>query len=108
MPRNFHILFLIYSWCGHCKALKNDWKKAAAALGGMVRLGMNIKWITTIGAVDATVEQTLASKYHIQGYPTIKIFNPAKSEVEDYRGARDASSITSAAISVINVEGFDA
>lgn len=50
--------------------------------------------------MDATVEQTLASKYQIQGYPTIKIFNPAKNGPEDYQGGRDAASLSYGAFNV--------
>lgn len=45
------------SWCGHCKAMKEEWIKAAGAMGGMVHYG----------AVDCTQEQELASQFGIQG-----------------------------------------
>ena len=38
-------------------------------------------------AVDATVEQSIASKFAIQGYPTIKYFFKGQF-VEDYNGGR--------------------
>ena len=86
--------------------MKDDWKKAAGALGGMVRFGMlsvcNHNDDHFVGAVDATVEESLARKYQIQGYPTIKIFNPGKMNVEDYQGGRDAASISFAAFKVWN------
>lgn len=44
--------------------------------------------------VDATVEQSLAGKYGIKGYPTIKVFKPAASAPEDYNGARSAASMS--------------
>jgi len=71
-------------WCGHCKNLKPHWDKAASELKGKVKLG----------AVDATVHQSLAQKYGIQGYPTIKYF-PAgkKGDPEEYDGGRTASDI---------------
>lgn len=50
--------------CGHCKKLAPEWESAASDLKGRAKLG----------AVDATQEQELASKYNVQGYPTIKEF----------------------------------
>ena len=44
--------------------------------------------------VDATVNQKLASRYQIQGYPTIKIFSAGKDKkVEDYQSPRDTAVI---------------
>ncbi|KAK7067363.1 Protein disulfide-isomerase A6 [Halocaridina rubra] len=68
-------------WCGHCKNLAPHWQKAATELKGKVKLG----------ALDATVHQVVASRYGVQGYPTIKFFN--KGDVEDYDGGRTASDI---------------
>ncbi|KAK4325614.1 hypothetical protein Pmani_003821 [Petrolisthes manimaculis] len=70
-------------WCGHCKNLAPHWQKAASELKGKVKLG----------AVDATVDTVMASRYGVQGYPTIKFFN--KGEVEEYDGGRTASDIVS-------------
>ena len=72
-------------WCGHCKNLAPEWRKAATALKGIVG----------VGAVDATEEANapLASRYGVSGFPTIKIFLPGDSNAKDYQGARDASGI---------------
>ncbi|KAG5674681.1 hypothetical protein PVAND_004633 [Polypedilum vanderplanki] len=76
----------IAPWCGHCKNLHPEWDKAATQLKGKVK----------VGRVDATVEQSLAQKYDIKGFPTIKIFKGGK--VEDYEGGRTASSIVETAL----------
>eukprot|EP01017_Pseudomicrothorax_dubius_P035101 TRINITY_DN4878_c0_g1_i1.p1 TRINITY_DN4878_c0_g1~~TRINITY_DN4878_c0_g1_i1.p1 ORF type:complete len:473 (-),score=108.72 TRINITY_DN4878_c0_g1_i1:113-1531(-) len=73
-------------WCGHCKRLEPEWNVAASKLRGEVK----------VAKVDATVEQGLAQRYGIRGYPTIKLFPPGKksdSNIEDYSGQRDSSSI---------------
>lgn len=71
-------------WCGHCKNLEPEWAKAATELKGKVKLG----------ALDATVNQNMAQRYGIRGYPTIKYFGPgAKGQPEDYDGGRSASDI---------------
>ena len=70
-------------WCGHCKNLAPEWKKAAKALKGIV----------SVVAVDADASKSLAGKYGVQGFPTIKLFGESKSSPEDYSGARDAAGI---------------
>lgn len=75
-------------WCGHCKNLEPHWAKAATELKGKVKLG----------ALDATVHTAIASRYQVQGYPTIKLFNSGKKtsdSVEDYNGGRTSSDIVS-------------
>jgi len=78
-------------WCGHCKNLAPEWKKAAAELSGKVKLG----------AVDATVEGSLAQKYGVQGYPTIKVWKGGpKGDPSDYQGGRTASDIVRYALNL--------
>jgi len=78
-------------WCGHCKNLAPEWKKAAAELSGKVKLG----------AVDATVESSLAQKYGIQGYPTIKVWKSGpKGDPIDFQGGRTASDIVRYALNL--------
>ena len=60
---NAYISLLTAPWCGHCKSLAPEWANAAGQLKGTAKLG----------AVDATVHQQHASKYQIQGYPTILV-----------------------------------
>lgn len=78
-------------WCGHCQRLAPEWAKAATELKGKVKLG----------AVDATVHTVLASRYQIQGYPSIKVFAAGVKDshsVEDYNGGRTASDIVQYAL----------
>jgi len=78
-------------WCGHCKSLAPEWKKAAAELSGKVKLG----------AVDATIESSLAQKYGVQGYPTIKVWKAGpKADPMDYQGGRTASDIVRYALNL--------
>ncbi|KAL3892313.1 hypothetical protein ACJMK2_004529 [Sinanodonta woodiana] len=76
-------------WCGHCQSLAPEWKKAATALKGVVK----------VAAVDATAHQSLGSRYGVQGYPTIKIFGANKNSPQDYQGPRQASGIVDSALS---------
>ncbi|CAH0561883.1 unnamed protein product [Brassicogethes aeneus] len=71
-------------WCGHCKNLAPHWAKAASELKGKVKLG----------ALDATVHQSKAQEYGVQGYPTIKYFSPDdKRNAQEYNGGRTSNDI---------------
>jgi protein disulfide-isomerase A6 len=72
-------------WCGHCKNLAPEWKKAATGLKGIVG----------VAAVDATEgeNQQLAGQFGVKGFPTIKFFLPGQSQPNDYQGPREASGI---------------
>uniref|UniRef100_A0A0B7AR86 protein disulfide-isomerase n=1 Tax=Arion vulgaris TaxID=1028688 RepID=A0A0B7AR86_9EUPU len=74
---------------GHCQALTADWKKAATALKGVVK----------VGAVNADEHQGLGGQYGVKGFPTIKIFGADKFKPSDYQGARTAQGIVEGALS---------
>ncbi|XP_014667681.1 PREDICTED: protein disulfide-isomerase A4-like [Priapulus caudatus] len=71
-------------WCGHCKQLAPEYEKAAA------RLKANTPPIP-LAKVDGTVEEELAKKYEVTGYPTLKFFK--NGEAIDYTGDRKADGI---------------
>lgn len=69
-------------WCGHCQSMAEDFKKSATALKGRA----------VLADVDATVEEELAKKYKIDGFPTLKLFADGE-EIVDYMGGRDTDSM---------------
>ncbi|XP_071736726.1 protein disulfide isomerase-like 2-3 isoform X2 [Rutidosis leptorrhynchoides] len=75
-------------WCGHCKKLAPEWKKAAKNLQGKVKLGH----------VNCDDEKSLMSRYKVQGFPTILVFGADKDSPVTYEGARSASAIESFAL----------
>ncbi|OCT81232.1 hypothetical protein XELAEV_18028048mg [Xenopus laevis] len=75
-------------WCGHCQRLTPDWKKAATALKGVVK----------VGAVNADQHQSLGGQYGVRGFPTIKVFGANKNKPDDYQGGRTADAIVDAAL----------
>lgn len=78
-------------WCGHCKNLKPTWKKVMEAYADSEDV--------RVLEVDAAAQKTLAQRYQIGGFPTIKFVFPKAhittgGEVEEpYRGARSEESI---------------
>ncbi|KAK9133181.1 hypothetical protein Scep_012709 [Stephania cephalantha] len=75
-------------WCGHCKKLAPEWKKAAKNLQGKVKLGH----------VDCDAEKSVATVFNVQGFPTILVFGADKDSPSPYEGVRAASAIESFAI----------
>ncbi|XP_078444049.1 protein disulfide isomerase-like 2-3 [Wolffia australiana] len=75
-------------WCGHCKKLAPEWKRASNNLKGKVKLGH----------VDCDAEKSLMSRFNVQGFPTILVFGHDKDSPQPYEGARTASAIESFAL----------
>lgn len=75
-------------WCGHCKKLAPEWKKAASNLKGKVKLGH----------VNCDEDKSLMSRFKVQGFPTILVFGADKESPFPYEGARSASAIESFAL----------
>jgi protein disulfide-isomerase A6 len=75
-------------WCGHCKKLGPEWKKAANNLKGKVNMGQ----------VNCDSEKSLMSRFNVQGFPTILVFGSDKESPVPYEGARTASAIESFAL----------
>lgn len=78
-------------WCGHCQSLAPEWKKAASALKGIVK----------IGAVDADQHNSLGGQYGVRGFPTIKIFGTNKNKPEEYQGGRSSQAIVDTALNAL-------
>ncbi|XP_011206958.1 protein disulfide-isomerase A6 homolog [Bactrocera dorsalis] len=75
-------------WCGHCKSLVPEYKKAAKALKGVVK----------VGSVNADEHRSLGGQYGVKGFPTIKIFGANKRSPISYSGQRTAKAIAEAAL----------
>jgi protein disulfide-isomerase A1 len=71
-------------WCGHCKTLEPEYEIAAEIL-------KNNNPPVYLGKVDATVNNELAMKFSIEGFPTIKLWH--KGEYKEYAGGRNSRDI---------------
>lgn len=78
-------------WCGHCRSLTPEWKKAATALKGIVK----------VGAVDCDEHKEMAGQFGIRGFPTIKIFGATKNKPDDYQGGRTSEAIVDGALNAL-------
>ncbi len=77
-------LILFYApWCGHCKAFHPQFEKLAKSTKGLFK----------IGAVNCEEERDLASKYKIDGFPTVLFFGEDKTKTVEYEGERKAEKI---------------
>uniref|UniRef100_A0A8C8R4S2 Protein disulfide-isomerase A4 n=1 Tax=Pelusios castaneus TaxID=367368 RepID=A0A8C8R4S2_9SAUR len=71
-------------WCGHCKQFAPEYEKIAKTLKE------NDPPIP-VAKIDATAATTVAGRFDVSGYPTIKILK--KGEAIDYDGSRTEDAI---------------
>merc|ERR1719444_257906 len=71
-------------WCGHCKSMKPAWDSLMAEYKDDKS--------TLVADVDCTAGgKPLCDEVGVRGFPTLKYGDP--SNLEDYEGGRDASSL---------------
>jgi len=70
-------------WCGHCKAMENEWENLESKCDNDKRLN--------IARVNDQYISQLNKNPNVQGFPTIKLYKKG-NEVKDYSGERDSNS----------------
>lgn len=75
--RNVNLIFCCCSRCGHCKAAKPEFVKAAEQFKDDPKY--------ELAAIDCTKHKETCSAYNVKGYPTIKYFSYLKT-VKEYMG----------------------
>ncbi|OXB53966.1 hypothetical protein ASZ78_006724 [Callipepla squamata] len=70
-------------WCGHCRRLAPEFARAAAVLkNGSVAV---------LGKVDAVAQAALSAEFHIEAFPTLKLFRDGnRTHPVAYSGRMDA------------------
>jgi len=85
------IVALFYAdWCPHCVSFKPDYKKAMSELNGNEYKGKTLRFVM----VDCEKYKSLAKKYDVNGFPTVKILNDDGSN-EEYDGERTFEGLSS-------------
>jgi len=74
-------------WCAHCKRLAPTYEKLATELKGKVN----------VGKIDCTEQTSLARRFEIKSYPTIKFYK--NGEIRDYKLERTVDAFTAFATS---------
>ncbi|OXB74504.1 UNVERIFIED_CONTAM: hypothetical protein H355_001886 [Colinus virginianus] len=70
-------------WCGHCRRLAPEFARAAAVL----RNGS----VAVLGKVDAVAQAALSAEFHIEAFPTLKLFRDGnRTHPVAYSGRMDA------------------
>jgi len=73
-------------WCGHCKKLAPDYEIVGDSFAGVDGV--------VVAKVDADEHKTLASRFEVKGFPTLKWFPKGSLTPEDYNGGRSIEDIT--------------
>ena len=82
LKKKKHALVMFYApWCGHCKAAKPEYMKAAEDFAGDKK--------TAFAALDCTQHHSVCEQHDVKGFPTFKYFNYGKKDFK-YVGARSA------------------
>lgn len=68
----------------------------------------NLKGVAIVAKIDATVEEGLAHRYGIRGFPTLKLFKPGTKarDLQDYQGARSAAALVSFVTGALSGSGI--
>jgi protein disulfide-isomerase A6 len=85
-------------WCGHCKNLAPTYEEVAT----------NLKGVALVAKIDATVEEGLAHRYGIRGFPSLKLYKPGSKakDMQDYQGARSAAALVNFVTSALSSNGI--
>jgi thiol-disulfide isomerase/thioredoxin len=73
------IMYFYTEWCPYCKKAEPEWKKFQKYVDNINNTN---DYNVTLTAVDCDEKKSVADKYKVEGYPTVKLFY--KGEVQDF------------------------
>jgi thiol-disulfide isomerase/thioredoxin len=73
------IIYFYTEWCPYCKKAEPEWKKFQKYVDNINNTN---DYNVTLTAVDCDEKKSVADKYKVEGYPTVKLFY--KGEVQDF------------------------
>ncbi|CAD5115831.1 DgyrCDS4769 [Dimorphilus gyrociliatus] len=86
VTKNPHFVLFYAPWCGHCKRTMPAYEE----LSEKYNENEGSKQ-ATIAMIDCTQHTDICSEQGVNGYPTIKYFEPSSSEGDEYFGGRGFS-----------------
>ena len=81
------LYFFYTNWCPHCKTAKPIWHSFKEEIGGNKVKGYKINFIE----VDCEKETSVADKFNVVGYPTIKLIKG--NEIVEYDAKPDKATL---------------
>ena len=81
------LYFFYTNWCPHCKTAKPIWQSFKEEIGSTKVKGYKINFIE----VDCEKETSLADKFNVTGYPTIKLIKG--NEIVEYDAKPDKATL---------------
>jgi thiol-disulfide isomerase/thioredoxin len=73
------IMYFYTEWCPYCKKAEPEWKKFEKYVDNINNTN---DYNVTLTAIDCDEKKSVADKYKVEGYPTVKLFY--KGEVQDF------------------------
>jgi len=83
------LLFFYTDWCPHCKTAKPDWEEVKAEYENKTINGYNIIFTDVNCTTESAEVEELMNKYHIEGYPTIKLLKDGQIIEYDAKPSKD-------------------
>jgi len=84
--KDFYLIEFYAPWCSHCQDMVKEFRKAAALLEDVAK----------VGAVNCEATGNLCKQYNIQSYPTLVLYRPGNNQQgQVYQGGHTPEALQS-------------